>query len=72
MNTQVRDIGMVIMAICIIFVAVMAFPRIDNALKSKAVSDCAKSAVNTAFEGGFNGAIYKICVEDAGYKTQIK
>ena len=63
---------MVVMAIVLVVIAVMAFPRVDKALKSRAVNECANAAVNAAFEGGFNGAIYKICVEDSGFSTQIK
>ena len=72
MNSQVKDVGMVIFAIVVVVVAFMGFPRVDNAVKSKAVSECVKAANSSAVEGGFNGAVYKICVEDSGYKSQIK
>lgn len=72
MNTQVKDVGMAVLAIVIIAVALMAFPRIDNAIKSRTMSECAKAASSQTAESGFNGAVYKICVEDAGLKTQIK
>ena len=72
MNTQVKDVGMVIMAIVVVIVAVMSFPKIDKALRSRTIGECAKAAQMPNVEGGFNGAVYKICVEDSGYSTQIK
>ena len=72
MNSQVKDVGLVILAIVVIVVAFMALPKVDTALKTKTVTECLKASSGSAFEGGFNGAIYKICVEDSGFKTQIK
>lgn len=40
-------------------------------LKVKAIDDCAKVAAIAAKEG-FNGAVYKVCVEDKGYISTIQ
>jgi len=44
----------------------------EKELNAKAINDCASVAVS-APPGGFSGvAVYKVCVEDKGYKTVAK
>jgi len=44
----------------------------EKELKINAVSECAKVAATADPDGGFNGAVYKVCVEDKGYESEIK
>lgn len=40
-------------------------------LRNKAITDCADVAISSG-TGSFNGAVYKICVEDKKYETKVK
>jgi len=44
----------------------------EKELKIRAIDDCAKVAANAQSGGGFNGAVYKVCVEDKGYVSTIQ
>ena len=44
----------------------------EKQLKLEAIQGCAQVAAQAQPGGGFNGAVYKICVEDKGYETEIK
>lgn len=44
----------------------------EKQVRNDAIQACAAAAVSAQPEGGFNGAVYKICVEDKGYETRIK
>lgn len=42
----------------------------EKELKIEAIQGCAEAAAQAGET--FNGAVYKICVEDKGYATEIK
>lgn len=78
MNQMKQNIGTILIGIAFLAaVGVAAFFTMQwketrlIELRNKAISDCAEVAVTS---GGvtFNGAVYKICVEDKKYETQVK
>ena len=86
MNTQVRDVGMVVMAIVIMVSVFMGLKRVDKNMQIKAMSECGKLATyayeyrGTSDTGDQtvtrtlepNHGLYKTCMEDMGYQTKIK
>ena len=85
MNTQVKDVGMVILGIVIIVSVFMGVQRADKYMQIKAMSECSKATsymyeTRGSGEAGQdmtrtvepNRAFYKTCMEDMGYKTNIK
>ncbi|OGG02475.1 hypothetical protein A2W14_01580 [Candidatus Gottesmanbacteria bacterium RBG_16_37_8] len=86
MRTEVKDIGMVILGIVIIVAVFMAVQRADKYMQIKAMTECAQASSFT-YESRGNGengeqtmtrtldpnrAFYKVCMDDLGYKTNIK
>jgi len=70
MNTMIIAVMAAVLAVGIF--AVWNWREIkDKELKVRAVDDCAKVAATAAKEG-FNGAVYKVCVEDKGYISTIQ
>ena len=75
MNSQVKDVGMVAVAIAMVVVAVMALGRVDKYLLIKAIDDCGRT-------GQFNkslpeesatitypvGDVYQNCLKEKGYE----
>ena len=72
MNTQIKDVGLVIMAIVVVIGLFMGLPRIDQLIKSRAITECGTVAASADKVSGFNGAVYKACVEDKGYTSSIQ
>ena len=83
MNSQVKDVGMVAVAIAMVVVAVMGFMRLDKYIKSVAVADCGKIYTFTTESTGTgpDGVpmrttrvetirdLYQLCMQDKGYTT---
>lgn len=53
-------------------VAFVADSYLQKKLVNEAINGCAESASQSDPNGGFNGAVYQICIEDKGYKTKIR
>jgi len=63
----------ILRAAIIVGFIIVAYISINKFLQIKAIDNCAKVASNLATTSAeFNGAVYKICVEDSGYKTLLK
>jgi len=70
MNTLIIAVMAAVLAVGIF--AVWSWKEVkEKELKVKAIDDCAKEAA-TAIKEGFNGAVYKFCVEDKGYISTIQ
>lgn len=73
-----QNIGTILIGIALIIMAALAagFTVAWKAvrlieLRNQAISECGQIAAS-AGSGSFNGAVYKICVEDKKYETKIQ
>ena len=73
MNTQVKDVGLVVFGIFLIISVYMTLQRVDKYIKVKAIDDCGRIA-RYEFTGS-DGVktyspmeeVYKKCLSDKGY-----
>jgi len=86
MNSQVKDVGMVAVAIAMVVVAVMGLMRVDKFIMAKAFADCGMVSkftyeTQTTNEAGEqvisrseepNKEAYRTCVADKGYSTTLE
>ena len=86
MNSQVKDVGMVAVAIAMVVVAVMGFMRVDKYIMTKAFADCAQASrfvyeTQSTNESGErvvsrseepNREAYKTCVADKGFTSTLE
>lgn len=73
MNTQVKDVGLVIFGIILFASVFMSLQRVDKFIKIKAIDDCGKVA-RYEFTGGDGSRsmtpvddIYKECLKQKGF-----
>lgn len=78
MTEEMKKTNIFSILIALATIAIMAFVAFNwvdlqkAELKIEAIKGCAEAAAQAHSENGFNGAAYKICVEDQGYETKIK
>ena len=79
MNNTTNSLKNIATAIALIVIATTAFLFVQSwnavkisEVKNNAINGCAEIGSQSDPSGAFNGAVYKICVEDKGYQTQIK
>lgn len=72
----IKSLALIVCAFSASIIAMGVFTYVQNqksiaekASKAQTVQQCAQIAT---YEASFSGFIYKLCVEDAGFKTQIK
>lgn len=74
MNTQVKDVGLVVFGILMFISVFMSLQKVETYLKYKAMDDCAKIArYEAAVENGGRVSyplddVYKACLKDKGVK----
>ena len=72
---EIRSLILVAIITAVIIAGLLGFNFLkirEKQVRNDAIQACAAAAVSAQPEGGFNGAVYKICVEDKGYETGIK
>lgn len=86
MDRILGSIGLIALAIAIVIIAFLSLGRVDQWLKNMAIADCAELGTFTTVNQGTSGdgqtftttstepirSVYKTCIEDKGYATEIK
>ncbi len=86
MEKVLSSIGLIALSIAIVVIAFLSLGRVDQWLKNTAIAECAQLGTFSTVTQGTAGegqsftttsnepirSIYKACIEDKGYKTNIK
>ncbi|QQS43313.1 hypothetical protein IPM65_04075 [Candidatus Roizmanbacteria bacterium] len=86
MEKILGSIGLIAISVAIVVIAFLSLGRVDQWLKNMAIADCAELGTFTTVNQGASGdgqtftttstepirTVYKTCIEDKGYSTDMK